>query len=87
MSATESLASVDTICVDKTGTLTDGNLTLIGIAGVLGDVVRLAHRQGARVMVSGAPGGGDGVHFNVEGSAWFAETYGADVLERGGLGG
>ena len=31
MSATESLASVDTICVDKTGTLTDGNLTLIGI--------------------------------------------------------
>jgi cation-transporting ATPase E len=31
MSATESLASVDTICVDKTGTLTDGNLTLVGI--------------------------------------------------------
>jgi cation-transporting P-type ATPase E len=31
MSATESLASVDTICVDKTGTLTDGELRLIGI--------------------------------------------------------
>jgi len=30
MSATESLASVDTICVDKTGTLTDGELRLIG---------------------------------------------------------
>ena len=31
MSATEILASVDTICVDKTGTLTDGELTLVGI--------------------------------------------------------
>jgi cation-transporting ATPase E len=31
MSATESLASVDTICVDKTGTLTDGRLRLLGI--------------------------------------------------------
>jgi cation-transporting P-type ATPase E len=31
MSATESLAAVDTICVDKTGTLTDGELRLIGI--------------------------------------------------------
>ena len=31
MSATESLAAVDTICVDKTGTLTDGKLRLLGI--------------------------------------------------------
>jgi cation-transporting P-type ATPase E len=31
MSATESLAAVDTICVDKTGTLTDGELKLLGI--------------------------------------------------------
>ncbi len=31
MSATESLASVDTICVDKTGTLTAGELRLVGI--------------------------------------------------------
>jgi magnesium-transporting ATPase (P-type) len=31
MSATESLASVDTICVDKTGTLTDGELRLIDV--------------------------------------------------------
>jgi cation-transporting P-type ATPase E len=30
MSATESLAAVDTICVDKTGTLTDGELHLLG---------------------------------------------------------
>lgn len=31
MSATESLAAVDTICVDKTGTLTDGELTVTAI--------------------------------------------------------
>ena len=31
MSATESLAAVDTICVDKTGTLTDGELRLLEI--------------------------------------------------------
>ena len=31
MSATESLASVDTICVDKTGTLTEGELRLAGV--------------------------------------------------------
>ncbi len=31
MSATEALAAVDTICVDKTGTLTDGSLKLIKI--------------------------------------------------------
>lgn len=31
MSATESLAAVDTICVDKTGTLTGGKLRLLGI--------------------------------------------------------
>ncbi len=31
MSATEALAAVDTICVDKTGTLTDGTLKLISV--------------------------------------------------------
>ena len=31
MSATESLASVDTVCVDKTGTLTAGELRLTGV--------------------------------------------------------
>jgi magnesium-transporting ATPase (P-type) len=32
MSATESLASIDTICVDKTGTLTEGELRLSDVA-------------------------------------------------------
>ena len=31
MSASESLAAVDTICVDKTGTLTQGELRLVGV--------------------------------------------------------
>jgi magnesium-transporting ATPase (P-type) len=31
MAATEALAAVDTICVDKTGTLTDGTLKLVGV--------------------------------------------------------
>ena len=33
MAATESLAAVDTICVDKTGTLTTGELELVGRRG------------------------------------------------------
>ncbi|MQA73309.1 MAG: HAD-IC family P-type ATPase [Solirubrobacterales bacterium] len=32
MAATEALAAVDTICVDKTGTLTDGTLKLVEVA-------------------------------------------------------
>ena len=32
MAATEALAAVDTICVDKTGTLTDGELELVAVA-------------------------------------------------------
>jgi cation-transporting ATPase E len=31
MSATEALAAVDTICIDKTGTLTTGDLELVGV--------------------------------------------------------
>ena len=31
MAATEALAAVDTICVDKTGTLTDGTLDLVSV--------------------------------------------------------
>ena len=31
MAATEALAAVDTICVDKTGTLTDGTLKLVKV--------------------------------------------------------
>jgi magnesium-transporting ATPase (P-type) len=45
MSATESLASVDTICVDKTGTLTDGELTLVGIEPAYVTDSKLAGRE------------------------------------------
>ncbi|MEX0620165.1 MAG: cation-translocating P-type ATPase [Solirubrobacterales bacterium] len=45
MSASESLASVDTICVDKTGTLTDGNLSLVGIETAYVTDSRLAARE------------------------------------------
>jgi magnesium-transporting ATPase (P-type) len=45
MSASESLASVDTICVDKTGTLTDGNLTLVGIETAYVTDNKLAARE------------------------------------------
>lgn len=36
MAATEALAAVDTICVDKTGTLTDGSLELVAIEAAPG---------------------------------------------------
>jgi cation-transporting ATPase E len=52
MSATESLASVDTICVDKTGTLTDGNLTLVGIESAFVTDTKLAERSLARFAAS-----------------------------------
>jgi len=45
MSASESLAAVDTICVDKTGTLTEGELRLAGVEfaeGVDADAARAA---------------------------------------------
>ncbi len=45
MSASESLASVDTICVDKTGTLTDGNLSLVGIETAYVTDGKLAGRE------------------------------------------
>jgi magnesium-transporting ATPase (P-type) len=52
MSATESLASVDTICVDKTGTLTDGNLRLLGVEVAEGVEARAAHASLARFAAS-----------------------------------
>ena len=45
MSATESLASVDTICVDKTGTLTAGELRLTGVEFAEGVDPRPARRR------------------------------------------
>ncbi len=52
MSATESLSSVDTICLDKTGTLTDGRLEVVGIEaateGAEAVIARFAASAGER---------------------------------------
>jgi magnesium-transporting ATPase (P-type) len=56
MAATEALAAVDTVCVDKTGTLTDGTLSLVSVE-VADDIqpkaahealARFAHSAGER---------------------------------------
>jgi magnesium-transporting ATPase (P-type) len=52
MSATESLASVDTICVDKTGTLTDGELRLVGAEVAEGVDQAAAHAALGRFAAS-----------------------------------
>ena len=52
MSATESLAAVDTICVDKTGTLTDGELELVEIVPADGAEVASAERALGRFAAS-----------------------------------
>jgi cation-transporting P-type ATPase E len=56
MAATEALAAVDTICVDKTGTLTDGTLDLVSVeigdsidrSAVERQLARFAHSAGER---------------------------------------
>ena len=52
MSATESLASVDTICVDKTGTLTDGELRLLDVVVAEGVEEDAAHAALGRFAAS-----------------------------------
>ncbi|HEY1355980.1 MAG TPA: cation-translocating P-type ATPase, partial [Solirubrobacterales bacterium] len=52
MSSTESLAAVDTICVDKTGTLTDGELRLIEIEIAEGVEQEAAERALGRFAAS-----------------------------------
>jgi magnesium-transporting ATPase (P-type) len=52
MSATESLASVDTICVDKTGTLTDGDLTVVEVIPARVTDSKLAARELGRYAAS-----------------------------------
>ncbi len=52
MSATESLASVDTICVDKTGTLTDGELTVVEVIPANLTDSKLAARELGRYAAS-----------------------------------
>ena len=48
MAATEALAAVDTICVDKTGTLTDGELELVAVVPADGAEAAAAERALAR---------------------------------------
>ncbi|HEX3262412.1 MAG TPA: cation-translocating P-type ATPase [Solirubrobacterales bacterium] len=48
MAATEALAAVDTVCVDKTGTLTDGTLDLVSVEVADTTQPALAHEALAR---------------------------------------
>jgi cation-transporting P-type ATPase E len=52
MAATEALAAVDTICVDKTGTLTDGELELVEVVPASGADAAGAERALARFAAS-----------------------------------
>jgi cation-transporting P-type ATPase E len=48
MAATEALAAVDTVCVDKTGTLTDGTLSLVSVEVADETQPKAAHEALAR---------------------------------------
>src|SRR6478672_1285426 len=48
MAATEALAAVDTVCVDKTGTLTDGTLSLVSVEVADQTQPKVAHDALAR---------------------------------------
>jgi magnesium-transporting ATPase (P-type) len=52
MAATESLAAVDTVCIDKTGTLTDGTLELVAVEVADASQPGLAHRALASFAAS-----------------------------------
>ena len=52
MAATEALAAVDTICIDKTGTLTDGELDLIEVVPAEPDRLAAAERALGRFAAS-----------------------------------
>jgi cation-transporting P-type ATPase E len=52
MAATESLAAVDTVCIDKTGTLTDGSLELVSVEVADASEPALAHRALASFAAS-----------------------------------
>ncbi len=52
MAATESLAAVDTVCIDKTGTLTDGTLELVAVEVADPGTPNVAHEALARFAAS-----------------------------------
>ena len=75
MSATESLAAVDTICIDKTGTLTDGELRLVSVAPAPGVSESKAHAALGRFAASAGdrkrdPGDDRGALRRSLGGAW-----------------
>jgi P-type E1-E2 ATPase len=54
LNAVESLASVDTVCLDKTGTLTDGTLELVEVVAASGVPETVARQALARVAAAGS---------------------------------
>src|SRR6188768_1800480 len=92
MSATESLAAVDTICVDKTGTLTDGELELVSVdvsdpseaSGAQRALARFAASSGERnrtleAVAENYPASGERVRAEVPFSSewkWSGLTFG-----------
>jgi cation-transporting P-type ATPase E len=71
LNAIESLASVDTVCLDKTGTLTDGTLAVEGVVAAEGVTEAAARRILGRIAASGTirSATSDAIHDAIGGAA------------------